>query len=80
MPEYLITSIMAWIRLPSRWRGPEPVHGYVIPAPRLTRHALRRFLLWALLPFLLLCLAGDLLLYWLFREFLGRCYGLLCFF
>jgi|GEM_PF-1956049 len=71
---------MALFRLPARWRGPERIHGFVIPAPRFTRHALRRFLLWILAPFLMLCLAGDLLLYWVFREFLHSCYGLLCFF
>ncbi len=71
---------MALFQLPARWRGPERIHGYVIPAPRFTRHALRRFLLWVLAPFLLFCLAGDVVLYWVFREFLDSCYGLLCFF
>jgi len=65
---------MAWFSRPER------IHGLVIPAPRLTGIALGRMLLWGLLPFLLLCLLGDVLLYVVFREVFGRCYGLLCFF
>ncbi|MBX3453569.1 hypothetical protein [Ferrovibrio sp.] len=62
------------------FRRLDRIHGHVIPAPRLTRHALKRFLLWLLLPFLLLCLAGDVALYFLFREVFDSCYGLLCLF
>ncbi len=64
----------------SIFRRPERIHGQAIPAPRLTRHALKRFLLWIMAPFLLLCLLGDVALYFLFREVFGSCYGLLCLF
>ncbi|HLT76588.1 MAG TPA: hypothetical protein VKZ87_04300 [Ferrovibrio sp.] len=59
-------------------RMPERVHGHVIPAPRLTRHALRRFLLWIGAPALLLLLLLDIALYFAFRHWLDACYGILC--
>lgn len=59
-------------------RIPERVHGHVIPAPRLTRHALRRFVVWIALPILLLLLLLDVALYVVFRDVFGVCYGVLC--
>lgn len=58
----------------------ERIHGHLIPPPRLTGQALRRFGLWVLAPFLLLCLALDVALYFVFRDIFGACYGILCFF
>lgn len=63
-----------------RLSRPEKVHGLVIPAPRFTALALRRMLVWGLLPFLALCLVGDVVLYLIFRYVFGSCYGLLCLF
>jgi len=62
------------------FRKAERIHGYLLPAPRFTRRALHRFLLWLLLPFLGLCLAADIGLYFLFRNFFGWCYGVMCLF
>ncbi len=59
-------------------RSPERVHGYVIPAPRLTRRALVYFLGYVAAPVLLVLLALDILLYVVFRDVFGICYGVLC--
>lgn len=56
----------------------ERIHGMVIPAPRFTRWALVYFLKYALLPGLLILLALDVALYFVFRDWLGACYGILC--
>lgn len=55
------------------------IHGYVIPAPRFTRWALVYFLKFVAAPALLVLLALDVALYFVFRDWLGSCYGLLCF-
>lgn len=59
-------------------RSPERIHGHVIPAPRLTRTALVRFLAYVAAPVLLLLLALDVVLYVVFRDLFGICYGVLC--
>ena len=59
-------------------RTPERVHGHVIPAPRLTRRALAYFLAYVAAPVLLLLLALDVVLYVVFRDLFGICYGVLC--
>ncbi|WP_341912924.1 hypothetical protein [Ferrovibrio terrae] len=58
---------------------PARIHGMVIPAPRFTRWALVYFLKYLLLPGLLVLLALDIALYFVFRDWLGACYGVLCF-
>lgn len=62
------------------FRSAARIHGYVIPAPRFTRWALVYFLKFIAAPVLLLLLALDVALYFVFREWLGSCYGILCFF
>lgn len=59
--------------------APERIHGLVIPAPRFTRWALVYFMKFVLLPGLLLLLALDVVLYFVFRHWLDACYGILCF-
>lgn len=66
--------------MPRLFRAPERIHGLVIPAPRFTRWALVYFIKFVLLPGLALLLALDVALYFAFREWLGRCYGLPCLF
>lgn len=51
-----------------------------IPAPRFTRWALVYFLKFVAVPVLLVLLALDVALYFVFRDWLGACYGILCFF
>jgi hypothetical protein len=58
----------------------ERIHGMAIPAPRFTRWALVYFLKFVLLPALLVLLALDVALYFLFRHWLEACYGILCLF
>ncbi len=58
----------------------EKIHGLAIPAPRFTRWALAYFLKFVLLPALLILLLLDIALYFVFRDWLGACYGVLCFF
>jgi hypothetical protein len=58
---------------------PERIHGLVIPAPRFTRWALVYFLKYVLAPGLLILLGLDIVLYVVFRDWLGACYGILCF-
>ncbi|WP_298720106.1 hypothetical protein [uncultured Ferrovibrio sp.] len=60
-------------------KRPERIHGYSIPAPRFTRWALIYFLKYVALPVLLVLLALDLGLYFLFREVFNTCYGIACF-
>lgn len=59
---------------------PERIHGMAIPAPRFTRWALVYFLKFVLLPALLVLLALDVALYFVFRHWLEACYGILCLF
>lgn len=59
-------------------RSPERIHGYVIPAPRFTRQALVYFIKYAVAPVLLILLALDLGLFFLFRNVFGLCYGVAC--
>lgn len=56
------------------------IHGLVIPAPRFTRWALVYFLKFLALPALLILLLLDVALYFVFRDWFGACYGVLCFF
>ncbi|MEK9969567.1 MAG: hypothetical protein VW600_10550 [Ferrovibrio sp.] len=58
----------------------ERIHGLAIPAPRFTRWALVYFLKFVALPGLLVLLALDVALYFVFRHWLDACYGILCFF
>jgi hypothetical protein len=58
----------------------ERIHGLAIPAPRFTRWALVYFLKFVALPVMLLLLALDVALYFVFRHWLDACYGVLCFF
>lgn len=62
------------------FRSAARIHGYVIPAPRFTRWALVYFLKFIVAPVLLLLLALDVALYFVFRNWLDSCYGILCFF
>ncbi len=56
------------------------VRGLHLPPPRPTRWALYYLLLYLGLPLIGLLALLDLALYVLFRELLGRCYGIFCLF
>jgi hypothetical protein len=60
------------------FRQPDRIHGLIIPAPRFTRWALVYFLKFVLAPVLLVLLALDVALYFVFRHWLEACYGILC--
>lgn len=63
-----------------RRRGAPAVMGVVAEGPRFTRWAAIYFFGYVALPFLLLCLAADVGLYFLFKNVFNRCYGILCLF
>jgi len=56
----------------------EAVYGQVIPKRRFTRWAAYYFLLYGVLPVLVLGALVDLLLFLVFEGFFGRCYALFC--
>ena len=63
--------------LPFRRRA-VPVMGVIAEGPRFTRWAAIYFFGFVAGPFLLLCLAADIGLYFLFKNVFHRCYGILC--
>ena len=54
------------------------VRGVFIPERRFTPWAAIYFAVFVCLPFLSLCLAIDLVLYFVFRHAFDSCYALLC--
>jgi len=70
---------MARMRLPFR-RPTVPIKGIVAEGPRFTRWAAIYFFGYVAGPFLLLCLALDVALYFLFKNVFHSCYGVLCLF
>ncbi len=66
------------MRLP--FRCSPPVRGVVAEGPRFTRWAAIYFFGFVAAPFLLVCFALDVGLYYLFKEVFHRCYGVLCLF
>lgn len=55
-----------------------PVYGHVIAPPRFTRMALKIAMTRIALPFLLLLLGLDLILWAVMRGIFDACYGILC--
>ncbi len=67
---------MAWLP----FRRPTPVKGVIAEGPRLTGWAALYFFGFVAAPFLLVCLALDVALYFLFKHVFHSCYGVLCLF
>ena len=57
---------------------PEAIYGHAIPAPRFTRWAWLYFLGFFCVPVLGLAVLLDVVLFFVFRDVFGTCYGLLC--
>lgn len=68
----------AMLRLFSRRSA--PVKGVIAEGPRFTIWAGIYFFGFVAAPFLLVCLALDVALYFLFRDVFDSCYGVLCLF
>ena len=56
------------------------IHGHILPPPRPTARAILYALLYLGLPIVGVLALLDLLLWWVFSELLGRCYGIFCLF
>ncbi len=56
------------------------VRGVVLPGPRFTKWAWFYMALYVFLPVIGAALLLDVILYFVFREIFGACYGVLCFF
>ena len=62
------------------FRRSAPVKGIIAEGPRFTIWAGLYFFGFVAGPFLLVCLALDVGLYFLFKNVFNSCYGVLCFF
>lgn len=62
------------------FRKAQSINGYVLPARRLTGWALYYFLLYFGAPVIGFALALDALLFVLFRDYFGTCFGVFCLF
>ena len=60
-------------------RHREPVMGQVVPPPRPTVWAFVLGFLYLALPLLVVLSLADILLYLLFENLFGMCYGIACF-
>jgi hypothetical protein len=58
----------------------QPIKGLDLPGPRFTVWAWVYFALYVAVPILSAGLALDMAFYFVFDQWLGTCYALLCFF
>jgi len=56
------------------------VRGIYLPGPRFTRWAWVYFAVYIAAPILAVGLISDIVLYYIFDQWLGTCYALLCLF
>ncbi|MBO42369.1 MAG: hypothetical protein CMM28_01460 [Rhodospirillaceae bacterium] len=56
------------------------VKGIYLPGPRFTRWAWIYFVAYVAAPILAIGLVSDLVLYYIFDQWFGACYALLCLF
>lgn len=68
------------VKGPFRFRRARTVRGHHLPPPRPTVWALWYALVWFGLPLVAVLALLDLVLWWLFTEVLGLCYGIFCLF